>query len=65
MALTYRKLATYINDHLTDEQKDMDVTVSVGDEYYQVYNGDFTDKENGILDDGHPYLTTESDQTPT
>ncbi len=56
--MTYRELR---NDfaNLTEEQLDCDVTIYVSqiDEYYPVLGG-FSATEDGVLDQGHPYLYT-------
>lgn len=55
--MTYRDLAKIISE-MTEEQKDMTVTVNIVDydEFIPVENFSTRDTD-GILDENHPYLT--------
>ena len=60
--MDYRTLAKALEE-LTEEQKDMDVTVRVEDEYFPVKKLEiFNASESDALDDNHPILAiTEED----
>lgn len=55
--MNYRKLARLI-DSMTDEEKDMTVTIFVPgvDEYYPATVA-YTDEECDVLDPNHPIIT--------
>lgn len=59
--ITYRELAQYINDMLTEEQKDLDVSIYLTntDEYFSC-TGTSIQEETDILDKDHPYLTIDA-----
>jgi hypothetical protein len=57
--MTYRELAEVINNKLTEEQKDSDVTIYdlTTDEYYPMSDWfKSSDKFQSVLDDGHPVI---------
>ena len=57
MNLTWRQLATIIND-LPETNKDDNVTVYDGsiDEYFPVPHVMTADEDHGVLDEGHLFL---------
>jgi len=57
--MTYKQLATFINDMMSKEQQDQDVTfyVSAFDEYFGVLSDPMeADENNDVLDSGHIFL---------
>jgi len=54
--MTYQRLAEIINE-MSEEDKMLDVSIynQEIDEYFSVVDFDYCD--DGILDDGHPYLS--------
>ena len=59
MALTYRQLK-WIVAALTEDELNQNVSVEVGDEFYEVSDVRFADPvSNDVLDPGHVYLITD------
>ena len=62
MSMTYRELSDWIENHLTEDQKDCDVAVYSAqlDESWQMNGVDIVRGDNhvlaGVLDEEHPVL---------
>jgi len=53
--MTYRNLLKFLNT-LTDEELNMNVTIRIDSEFWPVSNAMIEDTD-GILDNGHPFLS--------
>jgi hypothetical protein len=57
--MTYRELFELMSDEFTEEQLDMDLSITIvphDDDYYETINLLFATEDNDILDEGHPYF---------
>lgn len=58
MVKTYRELLELLNN-IPEDHMDDDITLCCSDEYYPFRVNLETTEETDILDEGHPFLTTD------